>query len=40
MNLVILVTLHCARSPAEVFRFQTIAIVFATLIPFAYLVRG
>ncbi len=42
VSLVVLVsvTLHSAKSPAEALRFGIIAIVFATLIPFAYLVRG
>lgn len=41
-SLVVLVavTLHSASSPAEALRFGIIAVVFATLIPFAYLVRG
>ena len=42
VSLVVLVsvTLHSARSPAEALRFGAIAVVFATLIPFAYLVQG
>ena len=42
VSLVVLVavTLHSASSPAEALRVGTIAVLFATLIPFAYLVRG
>jgi hypothetical protein len=42
VSLVVLVTvtLHNVSSPAEALRFGAIAVLFATLIPFAYLVRG
>ena len=42
VSLVVLVTvtLHSASSTAEALRFGGIAVLFATLIPFAYLVQG
>ncbi len=37
---VVLVAVHSARSPGEALRWGGLAVLFATLVPFAYIVRG